>query len=54
VPLETVGKMLGHKSIKSTMRYARVTKTKIHRNMSVLRETLKPIMEEQQTKTGSD
>lgn len=46
VPLETVGKMLGHKSIKSTMRYARVTKKKIHRNMTVLRESLKPIMNE--------
>lgn len=40
VPLETVGKMLGHKSIKSTMRYARVTKKKIHSNMTVLRSKL--------------
>ncbi len=54
VPLETVGKMLGHKSIKSTMRYARVTKKKIHNNMSVLREALKPIMEMQIAKTGTD
>lgn len=54
VPLETVGKMLGHKSIKSTMRYARVTKKKIHRNMTVLRDTLKPIMNElDMKKTGS-
>lgn len=54
VPLETVGKMLGHKSIKSTMRYARVTKKKIHNNMSVLRESLKPIMNELSIKkTGS-
>ncbi len=53
VPLETVGKMLGHKSIKSTMRYARVTKKKIHSNMSVLRENLKPILQEALVKTGS-
>ena len=46
--------MLGHKSIKSTMRYARVTKKKIHRNMTVLRESLKPIMNEFDIKkTGS-
>lgn len=54
VPIETVGKMMGHKSLKSTMRYARVTKKKILNNMSVLRETLKPIMLEQMSiKTGS-
>lgn len=53
VPIETVGKMMGHKSLKSTMRYARVTKKKILNNMTVLRETLKPILKEQITHTGS-
>lgn len=40
VPLETVGKMLGHKSIKSTQRYARVTRKKIANNMQVLKKKL--------------
>jgi site-specific recombinase XerD len=51
VPLETVGKMLGHKSIKSTQRYARVTRNKINNNMNELKTKLIPIM--QQAKTGS-
>jgi site-specific recombinase XerD len=49
--LETVGKMLGHKSIKSTQRYARVTRNKINNNMNELKAKLVPIM--QQAKTGS-
>lgn len=53
VPIETVGKMMGHKSLKSTMRYARVTKKKIHNNMIALRETLKPIIKEHTLNTGS-
>jgi site-specific recombinase XerD len=40
VPLETVGKMLGHRSIRSTQRYARVTKKKISNNMNELRMKL--------------
>jgi len=40
VPMETVGKMLGHHSIKSTQRYARVTRNKINRNMNDLKEKL--------------
>jgi site-specific recombinase XerD len=43
VPLETVGKMLGHRSIKSTQRYARVTKKKISNNMNDLRSKLFPL-----------
>jgi site-specific recombinase XerD len=44
VPLETVQKMLGHKSIKSTMRYAKVTKKKMHNNMTELATKLQPMM----------
>lgn len=54
VPIETVGKMLGHKSIKSTMRYARVTKKKIHNNMTALRANLATVILEQNSqKIGS-
>lgn len=36
VPLETVGKMLGHKDIRSTQIYAKITKRKISNNMKEL------------------
>ncbi len=42
VPLETVGKMLGQSSIKSTQRYARVTRKKVSNNMNELSEKLFP------------
>jgi site-specific recombinase XerD len=37
VPIETVGQMLGHKSIKSTQLYARVTDTKVKLDMEPLK-----------------
>ncbi len=37
VPIETVGQMLGHKNIRSTQLYARVTDTKISRDMQPLK-----------------
>jgi len=40
VPIETVSKMLGHKSIKTTQRYAKVTRKKISNNMDVLKNKL--------------
>jgi site-specific recombinase XerD len=40
VPIETVSKMLGHRSIRTTQRYARVTRKKISRNMEALKEKL--------------
>jgi len=41
VPLETVGQMLGHKSIKSTQLYARVTDMKVRADMEPLKEKYK-------------
>lgn len=40
VPIETVSKMLGHRSIKTTQRYARDTRKKISNNMNVLKDKL--------------
>lgn len=40
VPLSTVSKMLGHKSIRTTERYAKVTKRKISKNMSSVEKLL--------------
>ena len=36
VPIETVGKLLGHKDLRSTQIYAKITKRKISNNMKVL------------------
>ncbi|WP_091367521.1 site-specific integrase [Mucilaginibacter mallensis] len=38
VPIETVGQMLGHKNIRSTQIYARVTDTKVSRDMRKLKK----------------
>jgi site-specific recombinase XerD len=40
VPLEDVSKMLGHKSIRTTMRYCRVRKSRISENMAKLKGRL--------------
>lgn len=41
VPIETVGQMLGHKNIRSTQIYARVTDTKVSRDMKPLKKRYK-------------
>lgn len=40
VPIETVGKMLGHKDLRSTQKYAKITKRKISNNMKELEQKL--------------
>lgn len=40
VPIESVSKMMGHKSIRTTQRYAKVTKRKLTNNMQALRTKL--------------
>lgn len=40
VPIESVSKMMGHKSIRTTQRYAKVTKKKLTNNMQELRTKL--------------
>lgn len=40
VPLEDVSKMLGHKSIRTTMRYCRVRKSRISENVAKVRDKL--------------
>ncbi len=43
VPIETVSQMLGHKSIKTTQIYAKITHTKLSNNMRALKEKLNAV-----------
>ena len=45
VPIETVSSMLGHKSIKTTQIYAKITKEKLNRDMENLAAKLNTIEE---------
>ena len=45
VPIETVSSMLGHKSIKTTQIYAKITKEKLNQDMENLTEKLNTIEE---------
>ncbi len=43
VPIETVSKMLGHSSIKTTQIYSKVVDTKISNDMKALKEKMNPV-----------
>ena len=45
VPIETVSKMLGHSSIKTTQIYSKVVDSKISEDMQILKNKLLPIVE---------
>jgi integrase len=50
VPIETVSKLLGHTSIRTTQIYARIVETKLSNDMDILRRKLAGNSENMQIK----
>ncbi|OQP50883.1 hypothetical protein A4H97_03395 [Niastella yeongjuensis] len=49
VPIETESQLLGHKSIKTTQIYAKVSQKKVSQNMKVLKEKPAVVTSEEKT-----
>lgn len=52
VPLESVSKMMGHKDLKTTLIYARITNKKISQDLDKLEKQIKPMEEKILSKFG--
>ncbi|WP_309297833.1 tyrosine-type recombinase/integrase [Neptunitalea lumnitzerae] len=50
VPIESVSRMLGHKSLRTTQHYAKIVDSKISDDMSMLRAKLHPESEQKKDK----
>lgn len=54
VPIETVGKMLGHKNLRTTQHYAQIINKKVANDMAILKEKLVGIEDKESSKQSSN